>query len=89
MSAREVTSTAQAPVGTTTGPTGREVGVDAPRAGERVLSRTCRHCGEAFDPVRDHQAFCRPSCRVAHFKADTARAVPLDDLDDLFKTPFE
>ena len=76
------TSIAQAPVGTTSAATGREVWADAPRAGERVLTRQCRHCGQPFEVVHDLQAFCRPSCRRAHGKADTPRAVPFADLDD-------
>jgi methylphosphotriester-DNA--protein-cysteine methyltransferase len=39
------------------------------RLGERVLARTCGQCGAAFQAVRPHQRFCRPSCRVEHFKA--------------------
>ena len=39
------------------------------RTGERVRTRRCAHCGGDFTPVRRHQKFCRPSCRVAHFKA--------------------
>jgi len=87
---RERTSTAQAPVGTTTGPTGREVGVDAPRAGKSVRTRACAHCGEMFDPVREHQAFCRPSCRFAHRSTrSTPTLAPVGDRDELVRLPFE
>jgi len=47
------------------------------------------HCGETFEPTRAVQSFCGTACRLAHFAADTPRAVPLGDLDDLFKVPFE
>ena len=36
----------------------------ADRLTERVL---CRKCGQPFERVRPHQAFCRPSCRKADF----------------------
>jgi hypothetical protein len=68
---------------------GPTAGADAARPGERVLTRTCRHCGATFDPVRDHQVFCRPSCRRAHFKVNGERRLPLLDLDDLFSVKFE
>jgi hypothetical protein len=45
---------------------------DAPaaaRAGERVLTRRCGHCGRLFEPTRPHQRHCRPSCRIAAWKA--------------------
>ncbi len=32
------------------------------RLSQRVVTRSCRHCGETFVAVR-HQAFCKPSCR--------------------------
>jgi hypothetical protein len=55
---------------------------------ERVLTRPCRHCGVPFEPVRPHQKFCRPGCRVEHFKA--TRLPLLDDVDDrLCRVPFE
>jgi hypothetical protein len=59
-----------------------------PKPGERVLARTCGHCGGAFEPTRPHQKFCRPSCRLDHFKA----RLPLLDApedDPLCRTPFE
>ena len=34
------------------------------RPAERVL---CRNCGQPFERVRPHQAYCRPSCRKADF----------------------
>ena len=37
----------------------------ADRLAERVLR--CRFCEAPLDCVRPHQAFCRPSCRKAHF----------------------
>ena len=36
----------------------------ADRLAECVL---CRNCGQPFERVRPHQAFCRPSCRKADF----------------------
>jgi hypothetical protein len=82
-------SAAQAGVGTTTDAARPEAQADTPRRRERVLTRTCRHCGKRYEPVRDHQAFCGPPCRLAHFKADAPRALPLGDPDDLFRVPFE
>jgi hypothetical protein len=46
------------------------------RPAERVLTRRCRHCGAEYEPSRAHQAFCRPSCRVGHFKAGAASERP-------------
>ena len=81
------TSTAQEAVGATTDATGRKVGTDAARAGEHNRTRTCRHCGQPFEAVREHQAFCRPACRLAQCNAAdaTPRALPFADLDDLFR----
>jgi hypothetical protein len=60
---------------------------------ERVRTRACGHCGDVFTPTREHQRFCRPSCRFAH-RWHTARREPglFPDLareDRLFRTPFE
>ena len=50
----------------------------------KVLRRPCYHCGLMFEPTRPHQKHCKPSCRMAAFKARTERPV-----DDLFRVPFE
>ena len=53
--------------------------IQAPnRPAERVL---CRNCGQPFERVRPHQAFCRPSCRKAHFDQRRERRRP-----DMFST---
>lgn len=50
----------------------------------------CRHCGEGFTPARPLQKFCRPSCRLAHFKVDAQLRLPFGDPEsDLFNVPFE
>lgn len=60
---------------------------DAP---DRVRTRTCRHCGAMFEVVRELQRFCQPSCRLAHCRrTDADPRLPLADLDDLFREPFE
>jgi hypothetical protein len=62
----------------------------ADRPGERVRTLRCAHCGEDYTPLRRHQRFCRPSCRLAAFRAPCGqRRLPLDDPDDLFRVPFE
>ena len=30
--------------------------------------RHCRYCGDAFQPLRSHQRFCRAACRIAFHK---------------------
>ena len=50
----------------------------------KVLRRPCYHCGLMFEPTRPHQIHCKPSCRMAAFKARTEWPV-----DDLFRVPFE
>jgi hypothetical protein len=44
-----------------------------------------------FEVVREHQRFCRASCRLAHFRRtdDDPRLPLVGDLDDLFREPFE
>src|SRR5262245_10292316 len=41
------------------------------RAGERVQTRSpaipCAGCGEPFLPIRPHQRYCRPTCRITAF----------------------
>jgi hypothetical protein len=44
------------------------------RPAERVLTRTCPHCGGTFTPARPHQKHCRPSCRLAAFKGRRAQS---------------
>ncbi len=42
------------------------------RPAERVLAQNrplCGHYRQPFTPVRPHQRFCRPSCRIQAFKA--------------------
>jgi hypothetical protein len=56
---------------------------------ERVLARPCRQCGAPFEPTRAHQRFCRPACRLAHFRVSAQRSLPFDEGDDLFAIPFE
>ena len=50
----------------------------ADRPAERVRTRShrqpCAGCGQGFEPIRPHQKFCRPSCRLAAWKARPARA---------------
>jgi hypothetical protein len=46
---------------------------------QRLVGRTCRRCGDAFDPVRPHQRFCRPSCRGEWLKAERQRSPALFD----------
>ena len=52
-----------------TGKTGHRDGPSPNRGLERVLTRICRACKAAFEPTRPHQRYCRPSCRMAAFKA--------------------
>jgi hypothetical protein len=66
-----------------TGPTGRSV---AGRPSQRVVARSCRHCGASFEAVR-HQTFCRASCRWEFFKAKRARRE--NPAVDSFRQPFE
>ena len=62
----------------------------ADRAGERVLRRPCYQCGLMFEPTRPHQKHCKPSCRMAAFKARTDRPTLSGLLEDsLFRVPFE
>lgn len=56
------------------------------RRAQRVVTRLCGYCGHAFEPVRPHQRFCRPSCRWGAFKR--RRVLPLFD-DDVSRAPFE
>ncbi len=63
-----------------------EAGQAIDRPAQRVVTRSCRHCGETFEPVR-HQAFCKPSCRWAHFDAKRQRGE--DPAADLLRVPFE
>ena len=58
------------------------------RPAERVLVAICGQCGEGFSPTRPHQKFCRPSCRMAYFKAKAERQA-VDTDADLFRVPFE
>jgi hypothetical protein len=62
---------------------------DTDHRAERVLLVPCRQCGTDFTPVRPHQRFCRPSCRLAHFKVAPQPRLPLADPEDLFRVPFE
>jgi hypothetical protein len=48
---------------------------------ERVLTSRCGQCGEPFAPARPHQRFCRPSCRLSHFKVMRQPALPLTHLN--------
>ena len=60
------------------------------RRAERVLTLRCGYCGDPFTPSRRHQRFCRPSCRVAHFKGrGEQRRLPLEEADALARVPFE
>ena len=55
----------------------------------KVLRRPCYHCGRMFEPTRPHQKHCKPSCRMAAFKARTDRPLlpgPLED--ELFRVLF-
>ena len=63
--------------------TGRSPAVRPP---QRVVGRSCRHCGAEFEAVR-HQTFCRPSCRWEFFKAKRARGYDVEA--DLLQQPFE
>jgi hypothetical protein len=55
-----------------------------------VLRRPSYHCGRMFEPPRPHQKHCKPSCRMAAFKARTDRPVLPGLLEDeLFRVPFE
>jgi hypothetical protein len=57
---------------------------------ERVLKRPCYHCGRMFEPTRPHQKHCKPSCRMAAFKARADRPVVPGLLEnELFRVPFE
>ena len=56
----------------------------------KVLRRPCYHCGLMFELARPHQRHCKPSCRIAAFKARTDRTLLPGLLeDDLFRAPFE
>jgi hypothetical protein len=59
----------------------------------RVLARPRVHCGDLFTPSRKHQQHCKPSCRLAAFRARQElkqRAVLPELLDDaLCRVPFE
>ena len=44
------------------------------RAENGVLEPSCGHCGGTFTPTRPHQKHCKPSCRMAAFRARTERA---------------
>ena len=56
----------------------------------KVLRRPCYHCGLMFEPTRPHQIHCKPSCRMAAFKARAERRVLPGLLEDrLFLVPFE
>lgn len=52
------------------------------RAGERVLTLRCAYCREPFTPVRRHQRYDRPACRVAAFKAGGLRRRPVSSPDE-------
>lgn len=56
----------------------------------KVLRRPCYHCGLMFEPTRPHQKHCRPSCRLAAFKARADRPLLPRLLEgELFRVPFE
>ena len=56
----------------------------------KVLRRPCYHCGLMFEPTRQHQKHCKPSCRMASFKTRAERPVLQGLLEDeLFRVPFE
>jgi hypothetical protein len=63
-------------------------GSEGETGAERVLTRRCQQCREPFAPVRPHQHYCRPSCRLEAFKARQQRS-GVDVETTLFRVPFE
>ena len=54
-----------------------------------AFTSRCGHCGDAFEPTRPHQKFCKPSCRRAAFTGRRSSAIGVSDPGDLFRVPFE
>jgi hypothetical protein len=61
-----------------------------PREPEPRRTRVCRHCRTTFVPTSELQAFCRPSCRIAHLGGPSGQGrLPLGDPEELFREPFK